>query len=32
MLKANSEKHEATMSEKGIIEQLGKMDFGEKEE
>lgn len=32
MLKANSEKHEATMGDKAIIEQLGKMEFAEKEE
>ena len=30
MLKANSEKHETNMNEKGIIEQLGKMEFAEK--
>lgn len=32
MLKANSEKHEATLGEKGLIEQLGKLEFVEKEE
>ena len=32
MLKANSEKHETNMNEKGIIEQLGKMEFAEKQQ
>ena len=32
MLKANSDKHESTLGDKGLIEQLGKLEVIEKEE